>query len=61
MSGFRTLTLEALVRMELNANHDKDRMHVRDMIDVALDESWCERFPPELAARLKALIDRPNG
>lgn len=62
IEAHRTLTLEALVRMKLNANRDKDRMHVRDMIDVELiDESWCERFPPELAARLKELIDNPNG
>ncbi len=58
----RTLTLEALVRMKLNAFRDKDRMHVRDMIDVELvDESWCARFSPELAARLKKLLDTPNG
>ena len=62
IEAHRTLTLEALVRMKLNAYRDKDRMHVRDMIDVELiDESWCERFPPELAARLKTLIDSPNG
>ena len=58
----RTLTLEALVRMKLNSFRDKDRMHVRDMIDVELvDESWCDRFPPELAVRLKELLDNPNG
>jgi hypothetical protein len=26
-----------------------------------VDESWCGRLPPELAARLKQLIDNPNG
>jgi hypothetical protein len=58
----RTLRLDALVRMKLTAYRDKDRMHLRDMIDVELvDESWCERLPPELAARLKKLIDDPNG
>ena len=58
----RTLTLQALVRMKLNANRRKDQVHVLDMIDVELiDESWCERFPPELAVRLKELIDNPNG
>ena len=62
IEAHRTLTLEALVRMKLNAYRDKDRMHVRDMIDVELiDESWCERFPPELAARLKTVINSPNG
>ncbi len=58
----RTIALEALVRMKLNSFRDKDRMHVRDMIDVGLlDESWCARLAPELAARLKELLDNPNG
>ena len=58
----RTLGLEPLVRMKLTAFRDKDRMHLRDMIDVELiDESWCNRLPPELATRLKELIDNPNG
>jgi len=59
---YRILRLDALVRMKLTAFRDKDRMHLRDMIDVELlDESWCRRLPPELAARLKELIDSPNG
>ena len=58
----RTLRLDALVRMKLTAFRDKDRMHLRDLIDVDLvDESWCGRLPPELATRLKDLIDNPNG
>lgn len=62
IQNHRTLTLEALVRMKLNSFRVKDRMHLLDMIDVELvDESWCARFPPELAARLKELIDNPNG
>ncbi len=62
IQAHRTLTLEALVRMKLTSYKTKDRMHLIDMIDVELiDESWCERFPPELAARLKELIDNPNG
>ena len=62
IQAHRTLTLEALVRMKLNSFRDKDRMHVRDMIDVELvDESWCARFPPELAVRLKEILDNPNG
>lgn len=36
--------------------------HLRDMIEVELiNESWCERLPPQLAARLKELLDNPNG
>src|SRR5436190_17849051 len=58
----RILRLDALVRMKLTAFRDKDRMHLRDMIDVALvDESWCGRLPPELAARLKEILENPNG
>lgn len=58
----RILRLDALVRMKLAAFRDKDRMHLRDMIDVELvDESWCGSLPPELATRLKELIDNPNG
>jgi hypothetical protein len=58
----RTLSLDALVRMKLTAFRDKDRMHLRDMIDVELvDRSWCDRVPPELAPRLKELLDNPEG
>lgn len=58
----RTLRLDALVRMKLTSFRDKDRMHLRDMIDVELfDASWCERLPPELGARLKELFDNPES
>lgn len=56
-----TLSLEALVRMKLTSFRDKDRMHLRDMIDVELiDEAWLKRLQPELAARLKELLDNPE-
>jgi hypothetical protein len=59
---FRVLTLEALVRMKLIANRDKDRMHLRDMLGVGLiDSTWPARFPPELAARLQHILDTPDG
>ena len=55
------LTLEALIRMKLNVFRDKDKMHLRDMLDVELiDQSWTQRFQPELAARLQELIDNPE-
>jgi hypothetical protein len=58
----RTLTLEALVRMKLTSFRRKDQMHLLDMIDVELiDESWCDRLPPELASRLRELLDNPEG
>jgi hypothetical protein len=56
------LQLEALVRMKLNANRLKDRVHLLDMIDVGLiDKTWVSRFPPELGARLQHLFDTPEG
>ena len=57
-----TLALESLVRMKLNSYRRKDQMHLIDMLDVRLiDQTWVERFPPELASRLQQLIDDPDG
>jgi hypothetical protein len=48
--------------MKLTSFRLKDRVHMRDMIDVGLiDESWLPRLPVELAARLKELLDNPEG
>lgn len=59
---FRVLSLEALVRMKLTSYRDKDKTHLRDLIDVGLvDAAWPARFPPELAARLQHLLDTPDG
>lgn len=59
---FRVLSLEALVRIKLTAFRDKDRTHLRDLLDVGLiDADWVMRFPPELGARLQRLIDTPEG
>jgi hypothetical protein len=55
------IMLNSLVQMKLNAFRDKDRMHLRDMLDIGLiDQSWTARFPVELAARLQELIDNPE-
>jgi hypothetical protein len=60
--SFRILDLEALVRVKLTAFRDKDRTHLRDLIDVGLiDSSWPARFEPELAKRLQQLLDTPEG
>jgi len=60
--AFRLLSLEPLVRIKLSVSRDKDRMHLRDMIDIGLiDESWVGRFPPLLADRLRVLLDNPDG
>lgn len=58
----RTIKLDALVRMKLTSFRDKDKMHLRDMLDVELvDQSWPGRLPPLLAARLQELLDNPEG
>ena len=60
--SYRVLKLEALVRMKLTSFRDKDRTHLRDMLDVGLiDASWLPRLPPELAPRLQELLDTPEG
>jgi hypothetical protein len=60
--AFRVLSLEPLVRIKLTAFRDKDRTHLRDMIDVGLiDAGWLTRLPPVLAERLKQLLDTPGG
>jgi hypothetical protein len=60
--AFRLLNLEALVRMKLTSFRDKDRTHLRDLLDVGLiDASWCGRLPEELGSRLQQLIDTPEG
>lgn len=60
--AYRVLNLEALVRMKLTSFRDKDRTHLRDMLDVGLiDATWPARFSPELAARLQHLLDTPEG
>jgi hypothetical protein len=60
--SFRVLHLEPLVRMKLTSFRLKDRVHILDLIGVGLiDASWLDRLPPDLAARLKELLDNPNG
>jgi predicted nucleotidyltransferase len=59
---FRVLSLPALVRIKLTAYRDKDRTHLRDLIDVGLiDENWYERLPDELSERLRQLTETPEG
>ena len=60
--SFRLVSLEALVRMKLTAFRDKDRTHLRDLIEVGLvDSTWGGRLPSELATRLQSLLDTPEG
>ncbi len=59
---FSVLSFEPLVRMKLTSFRDKDKTHLRDLIDVGLiDQSWPAKFQPELAARLQSLLDNPEG
>jgi hypothetical protein len=61
-ASFRVLTLDALVRMKLTSFRDKDRTHLRDLLEVGLiSDSWRSRLPPELAGRLQELLDNPHG
>ena len=59
---FRVLSLEALVRIKLTEFRDKDRVHLRDLIEVGLiDASWPARFPSDIASRLQQILDDPDG
>ena len=61
-ANFRVIAFESLVAMKLRFNRNQDRMHLRDMIDVRLiDSSWLPKLPPELAERLKQILDTPDA
>src|SRR5947209_1618950 len=61
-ANFHVIALESLVAMKLMSNRDKDRTHLRDMIGVRLiDPSWLTKLPPELADRLKHILDTPDA
>ena len=55
---FPVPTLDALVRMKLTSFRLKDQVPLHDMLEVGLiDESWVAKVPPELAGRLKEVIE----
>lgn len=59
---YRVIGLSELVTMKLALRRTIDRVHIRDLINVGLiDHSWLSRFPPDLATRLKEILDTPNG
>ena len=59
---YDVLTLSALVQMKLNSFRDKDRMHLRDLLEMGLiDATWLPSLLPEHAQRLQQLIDDPHG
>ena len=58
---FQLISLPALVRMKLTSFRDKDRMHLRDLIDVGLvDETWAAALPEVLSGRLWELLQNPE-
>jgi hypothetical protein len=62
VSDAKVLSLSVLVRFQLERWLLDDQVDLRDMIDVGLlDDSWLDRFPAELSARLKELLDDPDG
>lgn len=59
---FQVLSLEALMRMKLVANRDKDRTHIRDLIAQGLvDATWPQKFPEVLGDRLRQILANPDG
>ena len=59
---FRLLSLDALVRMKLTLFRDKDRVHLRDLMDVGLvDNTWLAKVSVSLRSRLQELLDHPEG
>ena len=58
----RTLPFDRLVKMKLTSFRRKDQVHLLDMISInMIDESWLERFSPELRQRLEELLNDPDG
>jgi hypothetical protein len=60
-ANFAVITLDSLVSMKLMSNRRKDQVHLLDLIGVRLiDSSWLPNLPPELASRLKQILDTPD-
>ena len=58
---FRVVTLDALVRLKLAAFRDKDRTHLRDLLEVGLlDATFLDRLEPALRERLNVLLTHPE-
>jgi hypothetical protein len=61
-ANFRVIILESLVLLKLMSYRRKDQVHIQDMIGVGLiDASWLPKLPPELAERLKQILDTPDS
>jgi hypothetical protein len=58
---YRVVDLASLVRMKLVSHRLKDRVHLQDMVRVGLiDHNWPDRYPPDLADRLRAILANPD-
>ncbi len=61
-TAFRVVSLDALVRMKLASFRLKDQVHLQDLARVGLiDNAWPDRFPPDLAERLRQILANPDG
>ncbi|HEY4259807.1 MAG TPA: hypothetical protein VGM98_06600, partial [Schlesneria sp.] len=60
--AYEVVSLDALVRAKLNSFQRKDRVHLRDLLEVGLIDSSClPNLGPENAERLRQIIDDPDG
>ncbi len=58
----RVINFESLLILKLLSNRLKDKVHLQDLIGVGLlDASWLAKVPPELANRLKQILDTPDA
>ncbi|GMU82800.1 MAG: hypothetical protein AMXMBFR47_26710 [Planctomycetota bacterium] len=59
--GFRVIGLAALVRMKLIAFLDRDRVHLRDLLELGLIQPEHEQgLAPDLRARLESIKSNPE-
>lgn len=60
--GARILDLPALTRMKLTSYRWRDRVHLQDLAGVGLlGEGLAASLPPELARRLREVIENPDA
>jgi hypothetical protein len=60
-ANFPVIALESAILMKLMSNRRKDQVHIEDMIGVGLiDATWLSKLPPELAVRLKDILETPD-
>lgn len=59
--GFCVIDLTALIRMKLIAFRDRDRVHLRDMLELRMIQPEHERgLSPDLRARLESIRANPE-